>query len=190
MTRRALLLAAALAWPGVAWGQSGTICVRDGVTWNSLGGRCDEERAAGMGAPSGGAAGCPAPSIPLNGQCVVVIGSAAGCYSSTPTKDKLKAMQQPSGLTGMGFGTTSCRAGRSYTVAEIDRMREAVRKKLTVMAPFSPCTPKAGNAGCGCVPKEICDGPPLPIPPSEEAVKDYLLVYIAAGIGPDELEKQ
>lgn len=173
-------MVAGLILSGPAWGQTGTICVRDGVTWNSLGGRCDEERAAGMGAPSGGAAGCPAPSILLNGQCVVVIGSAAGCYSRAPTKDKLKAMQQPSGLTGMGFGTTSCSAGRSYTPADIDRMREAVRKKLTR-------TGKQWVSGRLGEPSQAVD---VIEAPSEEAVKNYLLVYIAAGITAEELEKQ
>jgi len=159
-------LVAGLILSGPAWGQTGTICVRDGVTWNSLGGRCDEERAGGMGAPSGGAAGCPAPSILLNGQCVVVIGSAAGCYSSTPTKDKLKAMQQPSGPAGMGFGTTSCRAGRSYTPAEIDRMREAVRKHM----------------GWGEGQPRLMQGAML--------LEQRLQTYIAAGITAEELEKQ
>jgi len=131
LTRRALLLAAALAWPGVAMAQT------------SMG-------------TSGGGAMCGNPD-----RGTWWVARAGTCYAADdPAKH--------------------CAPARRYTPAEIDRMREAVRKKLT----------RTGKRWVYGRPGEPSQAVDVIEPPSEEAVKDYLLVYIAAGITAEELEKQ
>jgi len=153
MTPRALLLAAALAWPGVGWSQPAQKCLV------LEGGRIKE-------APCDPSKTIQVPSV--SGEPVLSGGSGPGSGMLRALCERLSpeaiAQLQP----------------HRYTPAEIDRMRAAVRKKLT----------RTGKRWVYGRPGEPSQAVDVIEPPSEEAVKNYLLVYIAAGITAEELEKQ
>jgi len=105
LTRRALLLAAALAWPGVGWSQPAQKCLV------LEGGRIKE-------APCDPSKTIQVPSV--SGEPVLSGGSGPGSGMLRALCERLSpeaiAQLQP----------------HRYTPAEIDRMRAAVRKKLAV----------------------------------------------------------
>ena len=89
----------------------------------------------------------------------------------------------------------SCSAGRSYTPAEIDRMREAVTRQLTTEEPMRWCvkTDQPGQTSrsfptCPVGWQDITGK--MVVIQSAAAIEDRLRTYIAAGITAEELEKQ
>jgi hypothetical protein len=257
MTRRALLLAAALAWPGVAWGQTtggggfvsgiahaingfcppGKSCPVDGVITRRLRGdgeyvvepgeavlRITLIGAGGNGSKDGtpGGSGAirqvsmfvsPGQHIPYSigqpGDADKPGGNTRfGDYvayggGSRPIGDGAKGMPGTILLESIGDATvTACPpcptcTPHRYTPAEIDRLREAVRKRLTVVEHWQRC---AGNGEVGGLARGNwlnCSSIGLmkqsvdiskPAPNAE--IEDRLRTYIAAGITAEELEKQ
>lgn len=120
--------------------------------------------------------GCLPPTVLRNGTCVKPSVTDAPTYK-TVTLAECVNLPQP----------------RHYTAAEIDRLRAAVRKQLTTEEPMRVCVkedqPEKTAMGQRCPPGWRDETGKMIVSRSSSEVEDRLRTYIAAGIGPEEVER-